>query len=154
MIGAPRHGMVPDATFLQELVAQFRAQGGNTSWDGRSDWELLAPLVVSRERKEDGPFDDLDPDVFWRIELFYNAVGRAIETRSGVACTLMMKMHHEGFGQLVLLAGRLVVLSRVLRDVRRFGYGSLEKLNEAGERLVASAIEMIDRFPDAARYAG
>jgi probable nitrogen fixation protein len=154
MIGAPRHGTVRDATFLQELVAQFRAQGGNAAWDGRSDWELLAPLIVSRDRKDDGPLDDLDPDVFWRIELFYNAVGRAIEMRSGVACTLMMKMHHEGFGRLVLLAGRLVVLNRFLRDVRRFGYESLEKLNEAGERLVAGAIDMIGRFPDAARYDG
>ena len=154
MIGAPRHGSVGDATFLQELVLQFRAQCSDDAWDGRSDWELLAPLVLSRDRKDEGESDELDPDVFWRIELFYSAVGRAVEARSGVPCTLMMKMHHEGFGRLVLLAGRLVVVNKLLRDVRRFGYDSLEKLNEAGERLVAGAVDMIDRFPDAARYPG
>jgi len=152
MMGAQRRGLVRDASFLEDLVLQFRAQSANAAWDGRSDWELLAPLIVSKERRVQTP-DDPDPDVFWRIELFYNAVARSIERRSGVACTLMMKMHHEGFGRLVLLAGRLVVLNKILRDVRRFGYESLEKLNEAGERLVASSLEMIDRFPDAARYA-
>jgi probable nitrogen fixation protein len=153
MIGAPR-GLVRDATFLQELVLQFREQTANAAWDGRSDWELLAPLIVPKDKPGQHPSDEPDPDVYLWIELFYNAVARAIEGRSGVACTLMMKMHHEGFGRLVLLAGRLVVLNRILRDVRRFGYESVEKLNEAGERLVMSAIEMIDRFPEAAQYAG
>lgn len=153
MFDAPRHGIVRDATFLQELVLQFRAQAGDAAWDGRSDWELLAPLILPRGRKGIAASEEPDPDVFWRIELFYNAVGRAIETRTGAKCTLMMKMHHEGFGRLVLLAGRLVVVNKVLRDVRRFGYESLDKLNEAGERLVNAALEMIDRFPDAARYA-
>jgi probable nitrogen fixation protein len=154
MIGVPHHGTFHDATFLQELVLQFRAQSADVAWDGRSDWELLAPLLIAKQKKESGATDDLDPDVFWRIELFYKAVGRAIERRSGVACTLMMKMHHEGFGRLVLFAGRLVVVNKFLRDVHRFGYESLEKLNDAGERLVTGALEMIDRFPDAARYAG
>lgn len=154
MLGVPRHGSVGHDTFLQELVLQFRAQAADDAWDGRSDWELLAPLIHPRQRRKVPEADDADPYVFWRIELFFNAVGRAVEARSGVACTLMMKMHHEGFGQLVLLAGRLVVVNKFLRDVRRFGYESLEKLNEAGERLVAGAVEMIDRFPDAARYAG
>jgi len=144
-----------EGSFLRELVRQFRAHGQGGSWDGKTDGELLRPLVLSRERRRDAPEpDDVDPEVFWRIELFYNAVGLSIEARAGVVCTTMLKMHHEGFGRVVLLAGRLVVVNKVLRDVHRFGFESLEKLSEAGERLVSSGVEMIERFPDAARYGG
>jgi probable nitrogen fixation protein len=64
----------------------------------------------------------------------------------------MMKMSHEGFGRMVLIAGRLVVVNKHLRDVHRFGYPSLAKLAETGEKLTAEAVAMIDRFPDAANY--
>jgi probable nitrogen fixation protein len=144
-----------EGSFLRELVRQFRAHGQEGSWDGKTDGELLRPLVLSRDRRRDVPvLDDVDPEVFWRIELFYNAVGLSIEGRTGVVCTTMLKMHHEGFGRVVLLAGRLVVVNKFLRDVHRFGFESLEKLSEAGEKLVASGAEMIERFPDAARYGG
>jgi len=144
-----------DGSFLRELVRQFRAHGANGSWDGKTDGELLRPLVVGRERRRDiAVLSEVDPEVFWRIELFYNAVGLSLESRTGVVCTTMLKMHHEGFGRVVLLAGRLVVVNKFLRDVQRFGFESLEKLNDAGEKLVAGGVEMIERFPEAARYGG
>ena len=155
MMGDAWRTPVSEASFLRELVRQFRAQTADGSWDGKTDWELLAPLVVPREKRRDSPFlEEVDPDVFWRIELFYNAAGLAIEARTGVACTTMLKMHHEGFGRVVLIAGRLVVVNKFLRELHRFGFESLEKLNEAGEKLVASGVEMIERFPEAARYGG
>ena len=64
----------------------------------------------------------------------------------------MMKMHHEGFGRLVLIAGRLVVVNKQLRDVHRFGFESLERLAEEGDKFVAQGIDMIETYPDVARY--
>jgi probable nitrogen fixation protein len=64
----------------------------------------------------------------------------------------MMKIHHEGFGRLVLTAGRLIVLNKQLRDVHRFGFDSLEKLAREGDKLVAAAVEMIEKFPEVANY--
>ncbi len=152
MIDAQRHAFPGDFSFLRELARQLRAQG---AWDGKSDWELLAPFIVPRDRRREAPSgEDLDPDVFWRIELFYNAVGLAIEARTGIVCTPMLKMQHEGFGRVVLLAGRLVVVNTFLRDVQRFGHESVERLGEAGEKLVASGVEMIERFPEVARLSG
>ncbi len=152
MIGDLPTRAVEEFSFLRELARQFRAQDAGGAWDGKSDSELLAPLVFPRQRHKDpAPLDGADPDVFWRIELFHAAVGHAIEARTGVPCTPMLKMHHEGFGRVVLLAGRLVVVSQFLRDVTSFGFDSLEKLAEAGERLVGSGVAMIERFPDAAR---
>jgi probable nitrogen fixation protein len=153
MIGGTSSHSPEGFSFLHELARQFRAQDGNGAWSGKNDGEILAPLVVPRQRRRDLPGGSADAEVFWRIELFYTAVGRAIEARTGVACTPMLKMHHEGYGRVVLLAGRLVVVSRFLRDVSRFGFESLDKIAEAGERLVASGVAMIERFPDAVRHS-
>jgi probable nitrogen fixation protein len=74
-----------------------------------------------------------------------------IEKRSGCMASQMQKMSHEGFGRIVLIAGKLVVVSKHLRDLHRFGFESWAKLAEAGEKLVDSAAAVIEQFPDAAR---
>jgi probable nitrogen fixation protein len=71
---------------------------------------------------------------------------------TGVMVTPMMKMHHEGFGRMILAAGRLIVVNKQLRDVHRFGFNSLEKLAEDGEKLVANGIDMIKTYPEVANY--
>ncbi|BDG05808.1 NifX-associated nitrogen fixation protein [Anaeromyxobacter oryzae] len=136
--------------FLGELVRRFREADGG---EGESDFQLLAPLVVPRSRRAAPLSGAPDPEVFWRIDVFHAAVGAAIERRTGVHCEPMLRMHHDGFGRVVLIAGRLVVLSRTLRDVIAFGFDSVEALAEAGERLVAEGVELIERFPDVARGA-
>jgi probable nitrogen fixation protein len=146
------HELPRAAPFLKELLRLLRAQGPSTAWDGKDDAEILAPFLLPKGRRESSG-EEPDPDVFWRIEIFHDAVGLAIEARTGVVCTTMLKMQHEGFGRLVLLAGRLVVVSRFLRDAHRFGFESVERLADAGEKLVAGGESMIERFPEAARYA-
>ena len=61
----------------------------------------------------------------------------------------MMKMSHEGFGRVILAErrGRLVVISKSLRDVHRFGFESFDKLAEAGEKFVNEAKKWIDAYP-------
>lgn len=141
------------ATFVPELVKQIRAQDMHGAWEGKTDGQLLEPYVITAEQRREMPLmGDPDPETLWRMELFYNAVGLAIERETGVMVTPMMKIHHEGFGRLVLLAGRLVVVNKNLRDVHRFGFATLAKLEEAGARFVAEGVAMIGRFPDVARY--
>jgi probable nitrogen fixation protein len=64
----------------------------------------------------------------------------------------MMKMHHEGFGRMILIAGRLIVVNKQLRDVHRFGFETLERLADEGGKFVAQGIAMIEQYPDVARY--
>lgn len=139
--------------FVQELIKQWRAQDAHGAWDKKSDLDLLSPYVLDKERRKEIPLiGDPDPETIWRLELFYNAIGLAIERATGVMVTPMMKMHHEGFGRMILAAGRLIVVNKQLRDVHRFGFGSLDKLAEEGEKFVAAGIEMINKYPDVARY--
>jgi probable nitrogen fixation protein len=64
---------------------------------------------------------------------------------------VMVKFHGDGFGRVVVVAGRLAVVSHQLRDLQAFGFASLEALAEAGERLVAGGVELIESFPEVAR---
>ncbi|HUX18434.1 NifX-associated nitrogen fixation protein [Acidithiobacillus sp.] len=142
-----------ESLFFRELVKQWRAQDSYGAWEKKSDTELLAPYVLDKEQRRAIPIiGDPDPEILWRVELFYNAVGLATERASGVMVSPMMKMSHEGFGRMVLIAGRLIVVNKQLRDVHRFGFPSMEKLAEEGDKLVAGALEMIEKFPEVARF--
>ncbi len=142
-----------DAPFTRELIKQWRAQDAHGAWDGKSDAQLLDPYILDKERRKQIPLmGDPDPETIWRLELFYNAVGLGIERATGVMVTPMMKMHHEGFGRMVLIAGRLIVVNKQLRDVHRYGYDSMAKLAAEGEKLVAAGVAMVDQFPEVARY--
>ena len=142
-----------DRAFVKELIKQWRAQDTHGAWEGKSNETLLAPYIITREQRREMPIiGDPDPETLWRLELFYNAVGLAIERQTGSIATPMMKMSHEGFGRLVLMAGRLVVVNKHLRDVHRFGFESMEKLAAEGEKLVAAGVEMLRQFPDVVNY--
>jgi len=142
-----------ETPFLKELVKQWRAQDTHGAWEGKSDRDLLDPYIVDKEARKLLPLmGDPDPETIWRLELFYNAVGLAVERETGVMTSPLMKFHHEGFGRLVLTSGRLIVLNRHLRDVHRFGFVSLEALAAEGTKFVGQAVEMIQRFPEVARY--
>lgn len=141
------------SVFITELVKQLRAQDTYGAKDGQSDQALLEQLIVDREKRKTIPIiGDPGSDILSRIELFYNAAGMAIERHTGVMVSTLMTMHHEGFGRVVLIAGRLVVVNKYLRDVHRFGFDSLEKLALEGEKLVTAGAEMIEQFPEVARY--
>ena len=153
MTDLPAAGTVLDAPFVQELIKQWRAQDTHGTWDGKSDQELLAPYIVTREQRRQMPIiGDPDPDILWRLELFYNAVGLAIERCTGIIATPMMKMHHEGFGRMVLMAGRLIVLNKHLRDVHRFGFEDMDKLAAEGDKLVSDGMAMIQAYPEVVNY--
>jgi probable nitrogen fixation protein len=139
--------------FVQQLVKQLRAQDTHGTWDRKSDLQLLRPyLLTSDERRAIPIIGDPDPETLWRLELFYNAIAVAIERETRQMVTPMMKMSHEGFGRMVLIAGRLVVVNKQLRDVHRFGFPSLAKLADAGGRFLNEAVEMIRAYPAVAQY--
>ncbi|MBN8188950.1 NifX-associated nitrogen fixation protein [Salipiger thiooxidans] len=151
-IDAPRGGEMVESPFLTHLAAVIRAEDSYGQWDDKTDADIMAEFIVTKEERREIPIiGDPDPDVMWRVGKFYDAVGLLIEKRSGCMASQMQKMSHEGFGRVVLIAGKLVVVSKHLRDIHRFGFVSWEKLAESGEKLVEAAVETIDTYPDAAR---
>ncbi|WP_420133167.1 NifX-associated nitrogen fixation protein [Rhodopseudomonas sp.] len=142
-----------DAPFVKELIKQLRAQDTHGAWENRSDLKLLDPYIIDKAKRREIPLmGDPDPETLWRLELFYNAVALSIERETRIMVSPMMKMHHEGFGRLILSAGRLIVINKHMRDVHRFGFDNLGKLAAEGDKLVAAGVEMIRKFPDVAAY--
>ena len=139
--------------FVIELIKQLRAQDTHGTWEGKSDAKLLEPYILTAEQRRALPMmGDPDPDTLWRLDLFHNAIGLSIERATGCMVSPMMKMSHEGFGRAVLTAGRLIVVNRHLRDVHRFGYASLAKLAEAGNKLVNEGVTMVETYKEVATY--
>lgn len=142
-----------DHPFVRALVRVLRAEDDYGNWEGMTDAEVLKDYIVTPEQRRQMPIiDDPDPDVLWRVEKFYAAVGIAVEAVTGRVASPMMKMSHEGFGRVLMTTGRLVVVAKSMRDVHRFGFPSIEKLAEAGQKLVDEAAAMIARFPEVADF--
>ena len=150
---APSDETLLQDPFVRELVKQIRAQDTHGTWEGKSDAKLLEPYILTPEQRRALPMmGDPDPETLWRLDLFHNAVGLSIERATGCMVSPMTKMSHEGFGRTVLTTGRLIVVNRHLRDVHRFGYASLAKLAEAGNRLVTEGVEMVRRYREVATW--
>jgi len=138
--------------YLQCLVGRIRAEDQFGAWDWKSDMDLLKDYLMTKaERRLIPIIGDPDPDTLDRVEKFYQAVGLTVERLSGVIAMPMMKMSHEGFGRVVLLAGKLVVYAKTLRDVHRFGFEDLHALAAEGMKAANQAVAMIDAHPELAR---
>ncbi len=139
--------------FVKELIKQWRAQDMHGAWENKSDFDLIEPYIVDKVKRREIPLvGDPDPETIWRLELFYNAIGLTIERATGCMVSPMMKMSHEGFGRIILMAGRLIVVNKMLRDVHRFGFDTLEKLADEGDKAVNAGVDMINKYPDVAKY--
>jgi probable nitrogen fixation protein len=148
---SPASGSI-DSPFLKALARLVRSEDSYGAWDKKPDSELLAPFVVTKEARRAIPIiGDPDPDILHRVDQFYQAVGLAIELKTGLMASPMMKMSHEGFGRVVLTTGKLVVFAKSLRDVHRFGFETLEALDREGEKAVGQAIDTINSYPEVAR---
>ena len=140
-----------DSEFVKTLVRVLRAEDSYGVWESKPDAAILADYIVTKEQRREIPIiGDPDPDTLDRLQKFYIAVGLDIERVSGHIASPMMKMSHEGFGRVLLSVGRLVVITKSLRDVHRFGFLNFAALAEAGEKLVAEAKGWIDKHPDVA----
>lgn len=139
----------PDApVFLPHLAELIRAGDCCGLWDGKTDARLLGGYVVTREQRKAIPIIGApDARVLRRLDTFYKAVSTAIGRRTDVIATPLMELSDEGFGRVVLIAGRLVAVSRTLRDVHRFGFDNLQALDDAGAALVDEGVRMIQSHP-------
>nr|WP_294518434.1 NifX-associated nitrogen fixation protein [uncultured Rhodopila sp.] len=138
--------------FLLCLVSRIRAEDQFGAWDRKTDKDLLKDYLMTKAERRLVPIiGDPDPETLDRVEKFYQAVGLTVERLTGIIATPMMKMSHEGFGRVVLIAGSLVVLAKTLRDVHRFGFEDLAALAAEGMKAAQAAVAMIEAHPELAR---
>lgn len=138
--------------FLRDLVDQMRAGDTYGQLDRLSDEVLLKPFIVERTAKREIAVNcDVDAVTESRLRAYYQAIAAGAEKATGVFTATVLDLSHEGFGRVVIFAGKLVIFADVLRDAQRFGFASLEKLSERGEKLVANAVAAIEKYREVAR---
>lgn len=138
--------------FMQEMVRQMRALDTYDTYEGWSDAKVLDPFILTKERRREIPvIGDPDEIVMARVKCLYNAISFLIEKRTGIMAVPVVNITHEGFGRVLITAGKLVVLDRSLRDVHRFGFRSLEAMQEQGDKLLSAALGLIEKYPEVAK---
>jgi probable nitrogen fixation protein len=138
--------------FLKAIVQQFRGQDSYGTYRNWSDELLLKPFIVSKQKKREISLEgEVDPVTQARIMAFYRAVAACIEKETGLLSQVVIDLSHEGFGWALVFSGRLLLVTKTLRDAHRFGFDSLEKLAEEGERFVQKGIDLAKRFPEVSK---
>ncbi|QZZ18649.1 NifX-associated nitrogen fixation protein [Leptothermofonsia sichuanensis E412] len=141
-----------NSPFLKAIAQQIRANDPYGTYRNWSDELLLKPYVVSKAQKREISVEgDVDPITKGRILAFYRAIAHRIEEKTGLLCQVVIDLSHEGFGWALVFSGRLLIVSKTLRDAQRFGFDSLEKLEAEGAKLVESGINLANRFPEVGR---
>jgi probable nitrogen fixation protein len=141
--------------FLGELARRLRAADTYGQLDALSDEKLLDGYLLAPEaRKEISVFGDIDAKTEGRLRAFFETVAGVTEARTGVMTSYILDMSHEGFGRVVIFAGRLVLLAETLRDAQRFGFPSLDELAAHGEKLDGQAVAAFETYPEVARDDG
>ncbi|MER9651029.1 DUF269 domain-containing protein [Mesorhizobium sp. M0199] len=135
--------------FVRCLVRLIGAQDASGSREGKSDVELLGDFIITRKQRRAIPIiGDPDPEVLWKLDMFYTAVGLRIEERSGLMRSPTMEIKP--------MRASDDCFSRpggwsLCRDIHRFGFETFRKLAEAGTKLVDDATAAIEAYPDVAR---
>lgn len=141
--------VIDSSPFLKAIVEQIRANDAYGTYRNWTDELLLKPYVLpKKQRREISVEGDVDPATVGRIVGFYRAIAARIEEETGQLCQVVVDLNHEGFGWALVFAGRLILVSKTLRDAQRFGFGSLEKLNAEGEKLVHKGVELARQYPE------
>ena len=137
--------------FVKQMVVQLRAMDSYGTYDTWGDEKVLDPMILTKERRREIPVvGDPDEVVVARIKAFYNAVAVRVEQESGLMAVPMINMTHEGFGRALVMVGKLVVIDKALRDVHRFGFDNVEKLDAEAEKMVGRAMATVEKFRAAA----
>ncbi len=141
--------LVSTSPLLQEIVRQIRSQDSYNVYRNWADELLLKPYIVPKAKKREISVEgDVDPVTKGRILLFYRGIAARVEQETGLLCQVVIDLSHEGFGWALVFSGRLLIVKKTLRDAQRFGFDSLEKLAEQGEKLVSQGVEIAQRYPE------
>lgn len=135
------------APFIKELIRSIQAQDAYGVYKSWSPELILKPYIVSKQDKRKiSTEEEVNPMTIARIKLFYNAIATSIELETNQIMQVVISINHEGFGWALVFCGRLLVVSRTLRDAHRFGFTSLEKLEEEGEKMTQAGVELAKRY--------
>ncbi|MDO8828101.1 NifX-associated nitrogen fixation protein [Methylophaga sp.] len=140
-----------DKYFVDQMIQQLNALDSYGTYDGWSKAKIVDPLVLTKERKQAIPIiGDPDEITIARVKAYYSALAASIERETGLMAVSLVNISHEGFGRALIMIGKLIVVDKVLRDIHRFGFRTLEEMCEQSDKLIARAKELVEKYHNAA----
>ncbi|WP_119308542.1 NifX-associated nitrogen fixation protein [Cohaesibacter haloalkalitolerans] len=140
------------APFVKEMLRQIRAVDSYGIWDKSGEHEIIDPFILTKERKRQVPvIGDPDEDIIVRIKAWYNALATSIEARTGLMAVPLIHLTYEGFGRVIIAVGKLIVFDKNLRDVHRFGFKSLDHMQDEAEKIIYKAAALVEAHRDVAK---
>ena len=137
-----------ETLFIETLTSQIRALDQFGVWTKKSNEEVLCEKYVkSKEQLKNIPIiADIDEMQIKDIRLIFQSIALAFELKTGVMCSVVMEMSHEGFGRAVVLAEKIVVTNKFFKDAHRYSFRSFEELVKEGGKLLNNAIETYQHY--------
>jgi probable nitrogen fixation protein len=137
-----------DSVFLKELVKQVRALDTYGVWEKDSDEKLLGDKYIkTKEQLKEIPIiADITQEQIKDMRLLLQALALAFEQKTAEMANVVIEMSHEGFGRGVVIAEKIVIVDKYFKDAHRFGYPTIEKLVEEGEKMLDKAIATYNEY--------
>ncbi len=137
-----------DSIFLKELVKQVRALDTYGVWERDSDEKLLSgKYIKTKEQLKEIPIiADISEEQIKDMRLLLQALALAFEQKTAEMANVVIEMSHEGFGRGVVIADKIVIVDKYFKDAHRFGYPTIEKLTEEGEKMLDKAIATYNEY--------
>ncbi|HHH20127.1 MAG TPA: NifX-associated nitrogen fixation protein [Campylobacterales bacterium] len=134
--------------FIETLIGQVRALDQFGTWANKSDEDLLAEKYIkTKEDLKNIPIiADIDEMQVQDIKLIYQAIALAFEKKTGIMCSVIMEMSHEGFGRVVVVADKIVIVNKFFKDAHRFSFRTYDKLVDEGDKLLNNAIKIYEQY--------
>lgn len=134
--------------FIETLISQLRAMDQFGTWAKKSDEELLSEKYVkSKEDLKNIPIiADIDEMQIKDIRLIFQSIALAFELKTGVMCSVVMEMSHEGFGRAVVLAEKIVITNKFFKDAHRYSFRTYDALVSEGGKILKDAIDIYNSF--------
>lgn len=134
-----------------EILKQLRAIDTYDTYEGLTEVQIIDPLILTKERRQAIPtVGDPDEITLARVKVYYNAIATLVEKKTKLMAVPVINITHEGFGRALVLVGKLIVVDKVLRDIHRFGFPSLEDMCVKTETIVDKAAELIEKYREVA----
>jgi len=80
------------------------------------------------------------------IRLVFQAIALAFEKMTGIMCSVVMEMSHEGFGRAVVIADKIVITNKFFKDAHRYSFRTYEDLEKEGQKMLDSAIKIYNEY--------
>ncbi len=139
---------VYESAFMKELHRQVKAldaYGAREGWD----IERLFEPFFRKYPIEAGC--TMDRAAMSRVSTFYQALAVLIEGECGQMVTPVININDEGFGRVLLIVGKLVILDKTVRDAGRFRFASPEAMQAEAEKVLAVAVSLIGKYSEVAK---